>query len=57
LWGEVVLQLGVLSRRVMYLLATGREPKPAPYAATKVNTAPQLAGWCNMALTPVASRP
>ncbi|GIH02889.1 hypothetical protein Rhe02_09560 [Rhizocola hellebori] len=41
-----VLQLGETSRRVLYLLATGREPKPAPYAATRVNTAVQAKLAC-----------
>lgn len=34
-----VLQLGAVSRKILYLLATGREPKPGPYAAPKVTTA------------------
>lgn len=34
-----VLKLGAVSRRVLYLLATEREPKPGPFAAPEISAA------------------
>lgn len=35
----IVLQLGAVARRILYLLATGREPKPGPHTPPRITTA------------------